>query len=402
MNQLTVADRNIKFYVFVKIFAKRVFLPLTAIYFIETAGFTIRDIGILSGYFSLVQLLAEIPTGYFADKIGRVASIRVGAILAAIATFFYVIFHFKTGIYAGVFFEALGYSFMAGAGEALIHDSLVVKKQVNQYTKILSHTMSISLIANAILIALVPMTYPIYKGLPFIIGTICYIALFIATLFMNDVTRSESNVKLKMPDFRKIAGKRHLLLFGLTFGIVSALYTSPNDIYNLALREYGFRIDLIGWVYGIASILGAAIGPFIHHLRNLRLSRYLIIDLTMLFAVYLAGFSQNPYFLSLAMIVGISFWRYRRIIYQDYLLTIYPTQYKATLISGMNNLEELNSVWLPLAITYAIYRTSISTGLGLVAIFILTIAPIFFFSTRRFFRRDPLPLTLAKLPVSIV
>jgi MFS family permease len=402
MNQLAVADLNIKLYVFVKIFAKRVFIPLTAIYFIDNAGFTIRDIGLLSAFFSLIQLVAEVPTGYFADKIGRVASIRVGALFAALATIFYVIFRSKTGIFAGTFFEALGYSFMAGAGEALIHDSLVVKKQVEQYTKILSRTMSISLIANAFLIALVPMTYTINHAYPFLIGTICYLLLFSFTFFMHDVDRSISVTKLKMPDFSKITGKRHLLLFGLTFGIISALYTSSNDMFNIPLRDYGIRLDLIGWIYALGSVLGAAIGPFFHHLRNIRLSRYLVIDILLLLGVYLAAYTRIAIVLACAIIIAISFWRYRRIIYQDYLLTIYPTQFKATLISALNNLEQLNSIWLPLVITYLISHTNISNGLGLVGIFIILIAPIFFYSTLRFFRRDPVATTLAKSVEGIV
>jgi hypothetical protein len=63
---------------------------------------------------SIVQLVAEVPTGYFAYRVGRIASLRVGSLLAAIATDCYVIFHHKTGIYLGNVFEALGYSFMGG------------------------------------------------------------------------------------------------------------------------------------------------------------------------------------------------------------------------------------------------------------------------------------------------
>ncbi len=64
---ISQANRNIKYYIWVRIFAKRVFLPITAIYFIDTAGLTIKDIGLLSAYFSLIQFFAEVPTGYFAE-----------------------------------------------------------------------------------------------------------------------------------------------------------------------------------------------------------------------------------------------------------------------------------------------------------------------------------------------
>ena len=71
MNQLKTANRNIKLYIFVRIFAKRVFLPLSAIYFMDQVGFTIQDIGLLAAFYCFIQLLVEVPTGYFADRVDR-------------------------------------------------------------------------------------------------------------------------------------------------------------------------------------------------------------------------------------------------------------------------------------------------------------------------------------------
>ncbi len=402
MNQLQIADRNIKLYIFVKIFAKRVFLPLSAIYFMDNVGFTIRDIGLMAAFYSLVQLLAEVPTGYFADRIGRIKSIRVGATLAALATVFYVIFHSKLGIFTGVFLEALGYSFMGGAGEALIHDSLVVKKQEHLYTKVLSKAQSASLIANAILLALVPMTYAIDNRLPFLIGTVAYLSLLSAALVMQDLAGTTSKEKLHLPDFSKVISRRNIVTFAVSFGIISALYTSSTDMFNIAIKEYGIRPEYLGWIYAASSILGALIGPYIHHLQGIHLSRYVLLDLGMLLSLYVAAYTGSPVLLSLTVIIAVSFWRYRKIIYQSYLLNSYPTSLKATLLSALSNLEQLNAIWIPLAIAYVIHETSTAAGLGIVGIFALCIAPIFYFSTLKFFKRDPLPTKLANIGTDTV
>lgn len=368
----------------------------------DYAGFGVRDIGILAAFYSIVQLIAEVPTGYFADKVGRITSIRIGALLAAIATMIYVIFRSKNAIFAGTMLEALGYSFLGGAGEALIHDSLVVKNQEHEYTKVLSRAQSISLIANSILLALVPMSYAINPRYPFLLGTVAYLSLFVSALFMHDVKRVTSVVKLKMPDLKKITGKRNILIFGLTFGVISALYTAPTDMYNIALREYGIHPEYLGWIYGLSSVLGSIIGPFIHYLRKIKLSSYLTIDLGILLSIYLAAFTRSAMLLGATIIIGVAFWRYRRIIYQNYLLTLYPTSYKATLISAMNNLEQLNSVWLPLLITYVIFYTNTSNGLGIIGLFALIITPIYYYSTLKFFHRDPVPAGLANSATGIV
>ena len=387
MDQIQIADRNIKLYIFIRIFAKRVFLPLSAIFFIENAGFSILDIGLLSAFYSVVQLVAEVPTGYFADKIGRVASIRLGALSCIFATLCYVIFQHKTGIFAGTFFEALGYSFLGGAGEALIHDSLVAKKIEHNYTKYMSKTMSLSLIANAILVSLVPMTYAFNPRYPFMIGTLAYGLLYLSTLYMHDLNRVASRREFNFSQFGQIIGRKNILIFGLTFGIISALYTSSVDMINVAMKDYGIRPDLLGWVFGLSSVAGALIGPLIHYLRRISLSSYLILDTSILLSVFLAAFSRNGYLLAFIMIASISIWRYRKIIYQSYLLQIFPTSYKATLISSMNNLEQLNSIWLPIMITFFITHSSIPHGFGYLFLFTLCIAPIFYLSSLKFFTR---------------
>ena len=385
---ISQANKNIKYYIWVRIFAKRVFLPITAIYFIDTAGLSIKDIGLLSAYFSLIQFLAEVPTGYFADRIGRVKSLRIGTILAALATTIYVLFHHKSAIYLGVGLEALGYSFMGGAGEALIHDSLSAKKQTSLYTKIMSHNMAISLVANAVLVSLATYTYRLDPRLPFALGTICYLILLISTSQLSDIYAPKSkSLKLKMPSFAFFTSHKSMLVFGLTFGIISALYTSPNDMFNIALREYGISAEKLGIVYGLGSIVGSLFGPINSYLRSLSAKYYVLIDSFVLLTLFAAATSKNPYLLAIIMVLAISFWRYRRIIYQDYLLRIYPNAYKATLVSTLNNLDQVNSIWLPLVITASIHQFGISQGFSLIFLFTLVIVPIFYYSTTRFIVR---------------
>lgn len=388
--QLQIANLNIKLYVLIRIFAKRVFLPLSAIYFMDTAGFSVSDIALLAAFYSAVQLVAEVPTGYFADRVGRVASLRLGGLFCMIATIIFVTFHTKLAIFSGVLLEALGYSFLGGAGEAMIHDSLVIKKREDDYTKFMSRTMALSLIANAILLALVPMTYVIDPRYPFILGTLAYFVLFMVAMFMQDVERSAPSNTFSASDFSKIIGKRYILLFGLTFGIISSLYTSPVDFAFIALREYGLQAERLGWIIAGSSLVGAAMGPFIHYLRSLKLSSYVMLDLGLILMLYLGGFSGSANTFAMVVVFVVGFWRYRKIIYQNYLLSAYPTTYKATLLSTMNNLEQLNNVWLPLAIGAAIAHTTTAQGFALIGLFCLLIAPVYLYATLRFFRHTKL------------
>ncbi len=277
---------------------------------------------------------------------------------------------------------------MGGAGEALVYDSLSVKKQTSLYTKIMSHNMAISLVVNAILVSLATYTYRFDPRLPFALGTVCYLILLISTSQLSDIYSPKSkSLKLKMPNFTFITSHKSMLVFGLTFGIISALYTSPNDTFNIALREYGISAEKLGIVYGLGSIVGSLFGPINTYLRGLSAKYYVLIDSSVLLVLFASATSKNPYLLALIMVLAISFWRYRRIIYQDYLLRIYPNAYKATLVSTLNNLDQINSIWLPLVITSAIHQFGISQGFSLIFFFTLLIAPIFYYSTTRFIVR---------------
>jgi MFS family permease len=372
------AQRNIRLLVVQKIFAKRVFLPLTAIYFMEVAGFTVHDIGLIAAVFAFTGLVAELPTGYFADRVARVTSIRIAALLNICSTLLYVLAPTKPGIFAGFILEAVGYSFLAGAGEALLHDTLVWQKRAHDYTRIVSKAQAISLIANAVLLAFVPMTYAIDKRLPFLLGTVAYIGLLIAGFLYREVER--------VPDPQALRGWRVVrqmlnkpfLIWLAVFGIISGLYTGPSDFFNLALIDFGLRPEMLGWLFSATSVVGAAMGPFIHHLKRLSLPQYMLFDCAMMISILLALLSRNLFVIGFFFITNFAFWRYRKIVYQDFLLSRQSGYYKATLLSLLNNITQLNEMWVPLAAAASVSAFGLQRGLGYLGLASLVLLPLSF------------------------
>lgn len=378
METVQKAEKNIRYYVFLRIFAKRVFLPLSAIYFIAYGGFTLQTIGLLASFYAMVQLFAELPTGYLADKIGKAYSIRIGAFLNVIATLLYVFYANKTGILIGQFLEALGYSFLSGAGDALVHDSLVVTRREGDYTRVVSHAQSRALLINAGIIALVPMTYKIDPRLPFLIGTVAYVLLLLAGFKMHDVAiRATKKVRLRRPSFKRLLQFRGLLVYGLLFGAVAAFYTAPSDFNNIAMKEFGLKPELLGWVFAAASLVGALLGRYFHHLKEIPLRAYLYLDSFINVLSFLAIFSGNLVVLLVTFLINMSFWRYRKFIYQDYFLRLYPTKYKATLLSAMNYTEELNSIWIPAVVSFLVGVYGLEKGFGVFSIIAALICAVY-------------------------
>jgi MFS family permease len=350
------AERNIRLYTLVRIFAKRVFLPLSAIYFVSVSGLSIEEIGILGAFSAIVAMVLEVPTGYFADKFGKSYSIRIAGAINALATLVFVLIQNKTGVFLGILLESIGYAFLHGAGEALMHDSLEVLGKPDQYTKVSSRAQSKSLLINAGIIAFVPMTYAVDERLPFLIGTFAYLVLTWVGFAMKDVHPKIEHSAHPRPKFRigQVKNYSHLIWFAIVFGLFGALYTAPSDLRNLALEEYGVSPEFLGWLFAIGSIAGAIIGYGIHLLKKMPLWQYVIIDCsvqTLAFAFYATG---NPWIATSGFVMSMSFWRYRRIVYQDYVLAKYTTKYKATVLSTLANAEQLHRIWLPIVMAYVI------------------------------------------------
>lgn len=374
------ARRNIKLYPVQKVFNKRVFLPIIPIFYVEYVGFSIPEIGVLAAFWALMTMLFNIPSGYFADRFGRTKALRAGATMLMISTTIYAGFPTKTGIIIGVIFEAVGFAFISGAGESLAHDSLEVLDRKRDYSKVLSRAQSLALVANAALVATVPLTYAIDPRLPFVVGIAAFAVLLATTLAMKDVMTHAAPKKISwrgLNALEKLSSNKLLFATIMLFGIVGAIYFAF-DIIAIALREFGVSPEYLGWVYAAASLFGAALGLVVHKLKQMSLGKYILVDIVILLAVYAAGYSQNVWFLIAAAIVSVSFWRFRRIIYQDHLLERFPGNYKATLISVMNTSESLNLLWVPIATTAAIGGFGVANGFGLIGIAATIIGAIYY------------------------
>lgn len=353
----------------------------------QVANFTLAEIGLLGSLYFAVNFIADVPTGIFADRVGKVASLNIGAAMNIVSTLLYVFYPTQVGIVCGVVIEALGYAFLVGPGEALVHDSLVVQKREGDYTKVVSRTQSISLVVNAGLLVLVTMTYKIDPKLPFFIGSLAYTVLLLASSFMNDVANT-SKVKARHVIW-PILKSPGMSLLAVFYGIFGALYTAPSDMVNITFKQLGLQPALLGWVFAAASLCGALGGVYFHKLRSLSISKYVLVDMLCLVSPFIAIYLGSLELLVVTFIIQMSMWRYRRSLYQQNLLSHFPNQPKTTLFSMMNNFEGINLIWLPATVAYAVTHFGINNGFGLITVFSLLIGLCFMLSARKFFNAPP-------------
>ncbi len=117
-------------------------MPVIVLFY-KSNGLTMQDIFLLQSAYSLTLMTLEIPTGYFADKIGRKQSILIGASLGFMG---YVVYSFSYGFWYFVVAEVilgLSQSLVSGADSAMLYDTLAAGKQNDKYTRMEGRITSI-------------------------------------------------------------------------------------------------------------------------------------------------------------------------------------------------------------------------------------------------------------------
>ncbi len=142
-------------------------MPVLVLFYQEN-GLDLQDVFIVQAFFSVCIIVFEVPSGYFADRLGRRQSMLIGTISAAIGFGFYAFSDTLPEILCAQFFIAIGGSFISGSDTALLYDTLIELKQADQYQRIAGRLGSIGNFSEGIagllggLLALLSLRTPLY------------------------------------------------------------------------------------------------------------------------------------------------------------------------------------------------------------------------------------------------
>src|SRR4051812_17651479 len=109
--------------------------PLYALLFAD-AGLSDAEISGLFALWSVIGIVAEVPSGALADRIGRRTALVGGALLAALGFAAWTAAPGLTGFGAGFVLWGLGGALASGAQEALLHDGLSAVGAADRYAQV--------------------------------------------------------------------------------------------------------------------------------------------------------------------------------------------------------------------------------------------------------------------------
>ncbi len=269
------------FYAFVALRWLRLTGALWILYLLHV-GWSLWQVGIAEAAFHAVSFAASVPTGIFADRVGRHRSLLLGLLIGAVAPpMEYLLAPHGVALGAlAIGFGALGWSFIDGADQALLHDlSRGLPEGSRAFARLYGRMDAISLLSGA---AAAPLGGWLVLSYGWIYPYACQAALTllaIAPLLMlpagparlsgpgqpggSGPERRATSLRLAYAELRSTPGLLGLVLFGASLGVVA----TSNHLYaQSSLVAKGETVLAATAVIGLSSLLAALSSALAHRL----------------------------------------------------------------------------------------------------------------------------------------
>lgn len=125
------------------------YLPIATLWY-QDKGLTLTQVGTLNGIITITIFLTNIPTGVVADKIGRKLAIIIALGLQVLGEVLFLSSQTFWSFAIVSVVAGLGFSFMSGAFEALILDTLKEEKRESEVQKVLGNIISLKGLSTVI------------------------------------------------------------------------------------------------------------------------------------------------------------------------------------------------------------------------------------------------------------
>lgn len=320
----TFGDKNIRLYYLLTIFMNGWFiLPNWVFYFAQFIS--IPKIGIIDGLSKLVAIVLEVPSGSFADLVGKKRTLILGNLMFILSCTVLLLATNFVWLLIGNMVMFVGFAFVSGAKEAILYDSMIEIKQEKRYDEVLGKVNSIATFTTIISIFVGGGLFGIHPKLTFIAWMVFSSVATCILLFMSEpisdkkLTTSQEYLSKLQSGVSSIFSKS---FFGFILPVLffSMLIKSYEGVIRQNTGAYfGFTGETFGYMLAIIFIptlfisynYGKLTNIFKRHIEYLFVSLYLIGFILILFTntiifglisfllVYVAQEIAKPYIVSL-------------------------------------------------------------------------------------------------------
>lgn len=256
-------------------FISMLFFPIVGWLFYFSQYLNYQQIAQIMGIGVIFSLLMEIPTGVFADMVGRKWAVFLSYIVFTIAMVGTIFSTTYLAFLVVTLLNSLVNSLYSGSMEALLYDTLKQEKREAEFDVWTSRMEAITWIGLFVSSVVGGYMYSLNPKLPYIVQAVATIIAAIVSLWL--VEPRLDSIKYKISDiwknnllgFKELFRNAKLRYLTSVFVVVGLGYYVAADILGLSqLRQYGLDASLAGWVFGIGFVVSAAMAHFYPFLRK--------------------------------------------------------------------------------------------------------------------------------------
>ncbi len=321
--------------------------------FLLDAGLNNTEAFAANAFFTLGQVIFEVPTGVVADTWGRRASYALGALTLLVSTLLYLWMWYIQAPFWGwalsSVFLGLGFTFFSGATEAWLVDSLTFSKYEGDLDSVFARgsvaggaAMLTGSVAGGYIAQITNL------GVPYIIrSAVLGLTFLIALIYMKDLGFTPDKSQTVPKQMRKIfkaSIDNGLKRPAVRWVMLGAPFAAGASFYAFyAMQPYLLELYGKSEAYGIAGLAAAVIagaqilgGLLVKQIRKLFSRRtHAIILSTALSVVSLAviGGTGNFWVAIVLLVVWAMVFAAVTPIRQAYLNGIIPSEQRATVLS---------------------------------------------------------------------
>ncbi|MHC4548004.1 MAG: MFS transporter [Planctomycetota bacterium] len=263
MFPISISSHNLRLFLLFRATTRAIlFAPYIQFFMQRTRGLSEVEYGLLQGLYYLVVVLAEVPSGVLADRIGRKTTLILGAACGALGSFVFALSFSFWAFVGGEVLFALATAIVSGADSALLYDSLAADRRESEYARAEGAAQASWLCVTALGLPLADrflvvdgdpvLAYWVTGGL-IAVGGLSALGLREPPLKQRLSTREITSGALR--DVVRIPGIARLIVYSV--GLFALLRASIVNFFHPALADAGVPVDFYGTVLAVVNVAGA-------------------------------------------------------------------------------------------------------------------------------------------------
>jgi len=237
------------------------FAMATYVMFLMDRGMNLFQVNLINTLFWLGTFFFEVPTGVFADTLGRKISFLIACCFLSLAMLTYALSSTLVGFITAELIAALGASFKSGALEAWVVDSLDKAGFPEKKDRLFANT-SLASSGMSIIGGLIGAhAGAVNLAYPWMMGSVMFLITFLVAAIAikeDDFERQKLTLRTAIEQMRSIArsgvhyGIRNRIVFLLSLTIfISGFSVQPLNMYwqPQFSRLAGGEVAILGWVW---------------------------------------------------------------------------------------------------------------------------------------------------------